>query len=89
MAQHILINSPDDVPAHHDHKPVPIVIDSAQGHDVTGQGKHLTSFTGEKGASNLQSLLDEKVKNGERDQEAHFSTNPKPLRSHIDAAKER
>ena len=85
MAEHIHLDAPEDVPAHHNHKPVPIRIDDGNEHDVFDVAKHLQSTTGEKGASVTQPL--HHFANKQHDVEAHFSRpeHQKNLRSHLDA----
>jgi hypothetical protein len=62
----------------------PLTRDTGHSHEVTGQAKHLKSKIGEKASSVSQPLVD--FANPEHDVEAQFSTHPKNLRGHIDAA---
>jgi len=87
MANITHVDAVTDAAPHHNHKPVPIVIDKGHSHDVFDVAKHLISTTGEKGASVTVPQLDQKSK--EHDSEAHFTTAPKDLRGHLKMAKEK
>lgn len=71
MAIHEILDSPDDVPVHVDHKPQPVIHSRDNEHDVFDVARHLTSSTGEKGASVAEELAHHA--NKQHDDSGHFS----------------
>jgi len=87
MAHHVKIDSPKDVPAHKDGKPMPVIRDLGHDHDVFDIAKHLNATDGSKGASVSQSQHS-LAGDGSFDTEGHFTTHPKNMRAHLPSKEE-